>query len=49
MLHDALHGSREGRGAGTPMLDAKLAQQLGGISHEPLFQVFMDVCKSYGS
>ena len=26
VLHDDLHGSREGRGAGTAMLDAKLAQ-----------------------
>ena len=26
VLHDDLHGSREGRGAETAMLDAKLAQ-----------------------
>ena len=43
VLHDALHGFREGRGIGTATLDSKLAQQLAGIEHRPLFQVFLDV------
>ena len=30
-------------------MEAKLEQQLTGIVHEPLFQVFLDVRKSYDS
>ena len=37
ILHDVLHGFREGRGTGTATLEAKLAQQLAGLAHEPLF------------
>ena len=35
------------QGMGTATLEAKLEQQLVGISHDPLFQVFLDVQKSY--
>ena len=49
VLHDALHGFKEVRGAGTATLEAKMAQQLSGIAHEPLFQVFLDFYKSNGS
>ena len=49
MIHDALHGFRLGRGMGTETLEAKLAQQLAGIAHKPLFQVFLDVRKAYDS
>ena len=45
-LHDALHGFRQGRGAGTATIEANMAQQLAGIFHEPLFQVLIDVQKS---
>ena len=48
-LHDALNGFRAGRSTGTVTLEAKLAQQLAGITHEPLSQVFMDVRKAYES
>ena len=34
---------------GKAALEAKLAQQLAGFSHEPLFQVFLDVRKAYDS
>ena len=37
MLHDKIHGFRAGRGTGTSTLEAKLAQKLVGITHEPLF------------
>ena len=47
MLHDTLHGFREGWGTGTANLDAKLAQQLSGIAHNTLFQVVLHVCKVY--
>ena len=30
-------------------MEAKLAQQLAGMVHEPLFQVLLDVKKSYDS
>ena len=46
-LHDALRGLSSGRGTGTATLEEKLAQQLAGIAHEPLFQVFLDVRKAY--
>ena len=49
VFHDALCGFREGRGAGTATLEAKLEQQLSRLTHKPLFQVFLDVCKSNGS
>ena len=48
-LHDALHGFRAGRGTGTVILEEKVVQQLAGISHEPLVEVFLDVCKAYNS
>ena len=34
-LHDALHGFRQGRGAGTATLEEKLAQHLVKIFHKP--------------
>ena len=47
VLHDALYAFREGLGKGTSTLEAKLAQQLAGLAHDTLFQVFLDVCKAY--
>ena len=49
VLHDTLRGLREGRRVGTDTLEAKLAQNLAGVAHKPLFQVFLDVCKAYSS
>ena len=48
-LHDALHRFRAGRGTGNATSEAKLAQQLAGIAHNPLFQIFLDVRKAYDS
>ena len=48
-LNNALRGFREGRGAGTAPLGAKLAQHLERLAHDPLLQVLMDVCKAYES
>ena len=48
-IHDALHGFRQRRGTGTSILKVKLVQQLAGILQKPLFQVFLDVKKSYDS
>ena len=47
VLHDALHGFRTRRGTVTETLEANLAQKLAEITHEPLFQVFIDVRKAY--
>ena len=49
VLHNALHGFIKGRVTGTVTLEANLAHQLDRISHEPLFQVFLDLHKAYGS
>ena len=40
---------RGGRGTGTATLESKLAQQLVGLAHEPLFQMFLDIRKVYDS
>ena len=42
-VQKALHGFRAGRGTGTETLEAELVQQLVGLEHEPLFQVFLDM------
>ena len=44
ILHENLYRFRAGRVTGTATLEVKLAQQLEGLVHEPLFQVFLDVC-----
>ena len=49
ILNDNLHGFREGRGMGTATLESKLARQISGISHKPIFQVFIEVQKAYDS
>ena len=49
VLHEALHGFREGRVMGADTLEAKLYQQLSGIAHKPLLNVFIDVRKAYNS
>ena len=49
VLHDALHGFREGRGIGTAALQANLEHYLYGIAHKPLLQVSLDVYKAYDS
>ena len=49
VLHDILHGFRHGRGTGTAIIEDKLDQQLAGIVHKSLFQVYIDVMKAYYS
>ena len=48
-LHDFLHGFRKDQGTGTAKLEENLEQHLVGLAHEPLFQVFLGVRKSYNS
>ena len=45
-FHDALHGYSQGRGTGTATMEAKLAQKIEVIVHEPLFQVIIDLQKA---
>ena len=47
VLHDVLHGFRQRRGKGTATMEANLEQQVVGIVHVPLFQVFLGVRKAY--
>ena len=49
VLHDELHGFQQGRGAEMAVTEDKMEQQLAGIVHVPLFQVFIDVRKAYDS
>ena len=46
-LHVALHGFRKGRGCGTGIIEAKLAQQLAGLEQCPLYTIFLDLKKAY--
>ena len=40
---------QRGGGTGTATLETNLDQQLAGIEHDPLFQVFLDIRKAYNS
>ena len=48
-IYDSLHGFWEGREIETATFDSKMSQQLIRLVKEPLFWVFMDVHKAYGS
>eukprot|EP00957_Ditylum_brightwellii_P133838 10205282-Ditylum_brightwellii.AAC.1 len=48
-FHDCLHGFRTGRGTGTAIIEAKLAQQLAYIKQQPWYVVFLDLQKAYDS
>ena len=48
-IHDSLYRFRQGRGKVTDMLEAKLAQHLVGICHNPFLHIFLDVKKAYNS
>jgi hypothetical protein len=46
-IHEALHGCQNGRGMGTAILEAKLAQQLAHLEQAPLYGVFLDLKKAF--
>ncbi len=48
-LHKSLHGCRNGRGTGTAIIEAKLAQQLAHLEQRPFFGVFLDLKKAFNS
>jgi len=47
ILHDSLRGCLAGRGTGTGIIEAKLAQQLAHLEQMPFFGVFIDLKKAF--
>jgi hypothetical protein len=47
--HDSVHGFRAKRGTGTAVFEAKLFHQLASIHQVPVYEVFLDLRKAYGS
>ncbi len=48
-LHKSLHGCRDGRGTGTAVMEAKLAQQLVHLEQVPFYGIFLDLKKAFDS
>jgi hypothetical protein len=48
-LHDSLHGCHHNRGAGTAIIEAKLAQQLSYLELQPFYGVFLDLRKAFNA
>ena len=48
-FHDTLHGFQTGRGTGTASLEAKLLRQLMAMREEILYEIFLDLNKTYDS
>ena len=48
-MHNVIHGFMDGRGTGTDIMDLKLAQELASIDQDPLFLIFLDLRKDYGT
>jgi hypothetical protein len=46
-IHESLHGCRDGRGTGTAVIEAKLAQQLAHLEQRPFYGVFLDLKKAF--
>ena len=48
-FHDGLHDGLPGRGMGTAMIKAKLAQILAWRNQCPLYQIYLDLKKAYAA
>jgi hypothetical protein len=48
-LHKSLHGCHNGRGTGTAVMEAKLAQQLAHLEQVPFYGIFLDLKKGFDS
>ena len=48
-FHDVLHRFRDGRGIVAAIMELNLAQDLASKYHDPLFLVFLDLRKAYGT
>jgi len=46
-FHDNLHSFMKGRGCGTAMMEAKLAQQFAYLEQQAFYGVFVDFKKAY--
>ena len=46
-LHESIHGYRNGRGSGTVIIAAKLAQQLAHLEQRLFFGIFLDLKKAF--
>ena len=46
-LHESLHGHQNGRGTGTAIIEAKLAQQLAHLEQHPFFGIFLNLNKAF--
>ncbi len=42
-----MHGCRDGRGTGTAVIEAKLAQQLAHLEQRPFYGVFLNLKKAF--
>ena len=48
-FHDSIHGFLGGRGTGTEIIEAKLAQQLAYIKQAPFYEIFLDLRKAFNA
>ena len=48
-FHNCLHGGLEHRGAGTAIIEVKLAQQLVYLEQEAFYSFFLDLKKAFDS
>jgi hypothetical protein len=48
-INESWHGCRDGRGTGTAVIEAKLAQQLAHLEQRPFYGVFLDLKKVFGA
>jgi hypothetical protein len=48
-LQESLHGCRDGRGTGTAVMEAKLAQQLAHLEQVPFYGIFLNLKKAFDS
>ena len=46
-IHESLRGCRDGRGTGTAVIEAKLAQQLAHREQRPFYGIFLDLKKAF--
>ena len=46
-FHNALHGLRSGRGSVTATFEAETLQQIFGMLQKPLYDIFLDLYKTY--
>ena len=47
LIHGSLHGCLNGRGTGTAVIEAKLAQQLAYLEAKAFFAIFIDLKKAF--